>query len=589
MARIEDHALIGDCHSAALVCNDGTIDWLCLPRFDSAACFASLLGTRQNGLWRIAPAGIVTRTTRQYVGDTLILETLFETDDGAVALIDFMTLDPSHVIRIVEGRRSSVACALELILRFDYGISVPWVTRLHYGHGIRAVCGAEQVIVRSDIPLRAKDLTTVADFTVRAGERVRFSLAHAPSHLPRPNAPDPDTALTEAEAYWRDWSDRSEYHGRWRSQVRRSLLTLKALTHLPTGGIAAAATTSLPEYIGGIRNWDYRFCWPRDSSLTLLAFTNAGHRDESRAWGNWLRRAVAGAPEQLQSLYGLGGERWIPEREIHWLAGYEASQPVRIGNAAMEQHQLDVYGEIELAFRREIELGFVAPREHWTMRRAMIEHMIAIWRQPDEGIWEVRGGRQHFTFSKAMAWAAMDCAIRSAEEHGLPAPLDAWRAVRTEIFNCVCARGYNAKLGAFTQTLDGDNLDASLLLLPLIGFLPPDDPRIASTVAAIGRDLMADGLIRRYHTNETNDGLPPGEGTFLACSFWYASNLALQGRQEEAEALFERLLGLCNDVGLLAEEYDHVACRQMGNFPQAFSHLALIGTALVLDGVVRTL
>lgn len=589
MARIEDYALIGDCHSAALVCKDGAIDWLCLPRFDSSACFAALLGTRQNGLWRIAPAGPVARITRQYRGDTLVLETLFETADGAVALIDFMTVAPSNVIRIVEGRRGTVPFCLELVLRFDYGISVPWVTRLHTGHGIRAVCGSEQVVVRADVPLLAKDMTTVAAFTVSEGQRVRFSLTHAPSHLKPPEAPDPDSALTEAEAHWRSWSDRCTYDGRWRSQVRRSLLTLKALTHRPTGGIAAAATTSIPELIGGLRNWDYRFCWPRDSSFTLLALTDCGHREEARAWGDWLRRAVAGSPSQLQSLYGLGGERWIPEREIHWLAGYEASQPVRIGNAAMEQHQLDVFGEMELAFRREIELGFVAPRAHWSLRRTLIEHLTSIWREPDEGIWEVRGGAQQFTYSKAMAWAALDRAIRSAEEHALPAPLDRWRQVRTDIFNCVCQRGYNPSVGAFTQTLDGSNLDASLLLLPLIGFLPPDDFRIKGTVEAIGRELMADGLIRRYHTHETQDGLPPGEGTFLACSFWYASNLALQGRHDEAVALFERLLGLCNDVGLLAEEYDHAACRQVGNFPQAFSHLALIGAALVLDGVVTSL
>jgi GH15 family glucan-1,4-alpha-glucosidase len=589
VARIEDHALIGDCHSAALVCKDGTIDWLCLPRFDSPACFAALLGTRQNGLWRIGPAGAVTRVTRQYRGDTLVLETLFETADGAIALIDFMTVEPSTVVRIVEGRRGTVPCCLELVLRFDYGISIPWVTRLHTGHGIRAVCGAHQTVIRSDVPLRAKDLTTVADFTVSAGQRIRFSMAYAASHLPLPEATDPDAAQCEAEAHWRAWSNRSTYHGRWQPQVRRSLLTLKALTHGATGGIAAAVTTSLPELIGGIRNWDYRYCWPRDSSLTLLALSDTGHREEARAWGNWLRRAVAGTPAQLQSLYGLGGERWIPEREIHWLAGYEASQPVRIGNAAMEQHQLDVFGEIELAFRREIELGFVTPRAHWTMRRALIEHLVAIWKEADEGIWEVRGGPQQFTFSKAMAWAAMDCAIRSAEEHALPAPLDIWRAVRAEIFDAVCRRGFNVSRGAFVQTLDGEILDASLLLLPLIGFLPPDDPRIKGTVEAIGHELMADGLIRRYHTHETEDGLPPGEGTFLACSFWYVSNLALQGRRDEAEAMFERLLSLCNDVGLLAEEYDHEACRQVGNFPQAFSHLALIGTALVLDGIFTTL
>jgi GH15 family glucan-1,4-alpha-glucosidase len=589
LARIEDYALIGDCHSAALVCRDGSIDWLCLPRFDSAACFAALLGTRQNGRWRIAPAGIVSRTTRQYLGDSLVLETVFETAEGTVALIDFMTVAPSNVVRIVEGRSGAVACQFELVLRFDYGISIPWVTRLRNEHGIRAVAGPDQVIVRADVPLQAKDMTTVADFTVRQGERIRFSLTHAPSHMPLPDAPDADGTLIEAETHWNDWSDHSTYQGRWQAPVRRSLLTLKALTYLPTGGITAAATTSLPEAIGGIRNWDYRFCWPRDSSFSLLALTDTGHRDEARAWGDWLRRAIAGAPEQLQALYGLAGERFIPEREIHWLAGYEASQPVRIGNAAMEQHQLDVFGEMELAFRREIDLGFVAPRAHWTMRRTLIEHLVKIWQQPDEGIWEVRGGPQQFTYSKVMAWAAMDCAIRSAEEHALPAPLEHWRKVRDEIFDLVCERGYNASVGAFTQTLDGDNLDASLLLLPLIGFLPPSDPRIVSTVDAIGRDLMADGLIRRYHTHETDDGLPPGEATFLACSFWYASNLSLQGRQDEAVALFERLLGLCNDVGLLAEEYDHEGERQLGNFPQAFSHLALIGTALVLDGRVRTL
>jgi GH15 family glucan-1,4-alpha-glucosidase len=589
VARIEDMALIGDCHSCALVCNDGTINWLCLPRFDSPACFAALLGTRQNGLWKIAPAGTVSRTTRQYRGDTLVLETLFETADGVVALIDFMTIEPSTVVRIVEGRSGAVPCHLELVLRFDYGISVPWVTKLHGEHGIRAVCGAEQVVVRSEVQLHAKDMTTVADFTVTQGQRVRFSLSYAESHLKPPHAPDPDAALPEAEAFWSAWSDQATYQGRWRPEVRRSLVTLKALTHRPTGGIAAAATTSLPEYLGGVRNWDYRFCWPRDASFTLLALTDTGHNEEARRWGDWLRRAVAGTPAQLQTLYGLGGERWIPEREIHWLAGYEASQPVRIGNAAIEQHQLDVFGEIELAFRREIQMGFVSARAHWNMRKALIEHLISIWREPDEGIWEVRGGPQQFTYSKAMAWAAMDCAIRSAEEHRLPAHLEQWRKVRDEIFDVVCQRGFNASCGAFTQTLDGQNLDASLLLLPLIGFLPPTDPRIKGTVEAIGRELMADGLIKRYNTHETADGLPPGEGTFLACSFWYASNLALLGRQEEAVALFERLLGLCNDVGLLSEEYDPAAGRQVGNFPQAFSHLALISTALVLDGVITTL
>jgi GH15 family glucan-1,4-alpha-glucosidase len=589
MARIEDHALIGDCHSAALVCKDGTIDWLCLPRFDSPACFAALLGSRQNGLWRIAPATGTSRITREYLGDSLVLETLFETDEGAFALIDFMSINPSHVIRIVEGRRGTVRCELELVLRFDYGISIPWVTRLHGAHGIHAVSGPEQVVVRSDVPLRAKDLTTIASFTITQGQRVRFTLSYAESHLPLPHAPDPDAALIEAESHWRAWSNRTTYRGRWEAPVRRSLLTLKALTYRPTGAIAAALTTSLPEHIGGVRNWDYRFCWPRDASFAVLALTNVGHHAEPVAWGNWLRRAVAGAATQLRALYGLSGERWLPEFEVHWLAGYEASQPVRIGNAAMEQHQLDVFGEIELAFCREVELGFVTPRAHWTMRRALIEHLIAIWREPDEGIWEVRGGAQQFTYSKAMAWAAVDRAIRTAEAHSLDAPLDRWRLVRADIFNVICQRGYNEAVGAFTQTLDGANLDASLLLLPLIGFLPPSDPRIISTLAAIGRDLMVNGLVLRYHTHETEDGLPPGDGSFLPCSFWYVSNLALQGRQAEAEAMFRQLLGLCNEVGLLAEEYDHLGGRQLGNFPQAFSHLALIGTALVLDGVVTSL
>ena len=589
MARIEDHALIGDCHSAALVGRDGTIDWLCLPRFDSPACFAALLGTRDNGLWRIAPAGAVSRTTRRYRGDTMVLETLFETSDGAVALIDFMTVEPSTVVRIVEGRRGAVPCRFDLVLRFDYGITIPWVTRLKTGHGIRAISGPEQVVVRAGVPLHAKGLSTAAEFIVQQGQRVHFSLSHAPSHLALPGAQDPDVALTEAEARWSTWSDRCTYQGRWRAPVRRSLLTLKALSHRPTGGMVAAPTTSLPERIGGTRNWDYRFCWPRDASFALLALTNNGHHAEASEWTNWLRRAVAGAPSQLQALYGLAGERWIAEREVPWLAGYEASRPVRVGNAAMAQRQLDVFGEIELTLHREVELGFATPDAHWGLRRTLIEHLETIWREPDEGIWEVRGGVRQFTLSKAMAWVALDRAIRSAEAYALPAPLERWRQARAEIFAVVCARGYNGSIGAFTQTLDGTTLDASLLLLPLIGFLPPDDDRIKGTVAAIGRELMADGLIKRYHTHETADGLPPGEAVFLACGFWYASNLALQGRREEAAALFERLLGLCNDVGLLAEEYDPVAGRQLGNFPQAFSHLALIGTALVLDGVVNSL
>jgi GH15 family glucan-1,4-alpha-glucosidase len=590
LPRIEDHALIGDCHSAGLVCRDGTIDWLCLPRFDSGAMFASLLGSRDNGQWRIAPAGSVTQVTRSYRGgDSLVLETVFETPDGSVALIDFMTITPSTVVRIVEGRGGVVPCVFDLVIRFDYGITIPWVTRAHIGHGIRAISGADQLIVRSDVPLRSEGLTTAADFTVREGERFRFSLGHAASHVPPPAAPDPDAALDEAEAYWRGWVGRSTYNGRWREQVSRSLLTLKALTNRTTGGITAAVTASLPEQIGGTRNWDYRFCWLRDASFTLLALVDTGYGEEGMQWADWLRRAVAGSPAQLQTLYGLAGERWIAEHEIPWLPGYEGSKPVRVGNAALAQRQLDVYGEIELALHNEIEQGLVNPRAHWGLRRTLIEYLETIWREPDEGIWEVRGGPQHFTFSKVMAWVAFDRAINSAETHDLPAPLDRWREVRTEIFDAVCSRGFNPSVGAFTQVLDGEQLDASVLLLPLVGFLPADDPRIAGTVDAIGRDLMAGGLIKRYDTHETADGLPPGEGVFLACSFWYASNLALQGRQDEAIALFERLLGICNDVGLLSEEYDPFNKRQLGNFPQAFSHLALIGTALVLDGVTRSL
>jgi GH15 family glucan-1,4-alpha-glucosidase len=586
MARIEDHAVIGDCHSAALVCRDGTMDWLCLPRFDSAALFAALLGTRENGQWRIAPCRPATHVSRRYRGDTLVLETLFETNDGAVAVIDFMTIQPSTVVRIIEGRRGTVVCECELIVRFDYGISLPWVTRLNSGHGIRAISGPDQVVVRSEVPLHARHFTTRAEFPVKAGERVRFSLAYAPSHEPSPRAVDADQALVEAEAHWNAWSDRTTYHGRWRHEVRRSLLALKSLTHAPTGGITAAVTTSLPEFLGGIRNWDYRYCWPRDSALMLLALTDAGHRDEARAWGNWLRRALAGGPIQLRPLYGLAGEQWNPEREIDWLAGYEASQPVRIGNAATDQLQLDVFGEIELSFWREIEMGFINPSTHWGVRRRMIEHMLIIWRQPDQSIWEVRGPPQQFTFSKVMAWVAVDRAIRTAEAHGLSAPLERWRAARADMFAMICDHGFNTSIGAFTQTLGGQNLDASLLLLPLMGFLPASDPRMIATVEAIGRDLTWHGMVLRYRTEETRDGLPPGEGMFVACGFWYAAVLALQGRKDDAEAMFERLLGLCNDVGLLAEEYEPDTKRQLGNFPQGFSHLALIQTALILDGII---
>jgi GH15 family glucan-1,4-alpha-glucosidase len=580
---IEDYALIGDCHSAALISRDGSIDWLCWPRFDSPACFAALLGGANNGRWRISPKVAPLRITRHYHPDTLVLETLFQTHGGSVALIDFMVPEKATIIRIVEGRSGSVAMHLDLALRFEYGSAVPWVTRQNHGSGLLAVAGPDQVVLTSDIHLQGRQLTTVADFTVNAGERHIFSLAHGPSHLPMPQPPDALQALQEAEAGWTAWAARCTYHGRWQDQVRRSLLTLKALTYAPTGGIVAAPTTSLPEQFGGERNWDYRYCWLRDATFTLLALMHAGYREEARAWGAWLRRSVAGTPAQVQTMYGIAGERWLMEWEVPWLSGYQGASPVRIGNAASGQLQLDVYGELMDALYQEAHLGLVRPAASWPLQRALTLHLEKLWMEPDESIWEVRGGPQHFTFSKAMTWVAVDRAIRGAEEFGLPAPLERWRALRDTIHESVCRHGFNARKNSFVQVYGGDALDASLLLLPLIGFLPPEDPRIQGTVAAIGRDLMVDGLVQRYITHETADGLPPGEGVFLACSFWYVDNLALQGRQAEAEAMFERLLGLCNDVGLLAEEYDPATGRHLGNFPQAFSHLALIGSALNLD------
>jgi GH15 family glucan-1,4-alpha-glucosidase len=582
-AAIEDYALIGDCMTAALVSKGGSIDWLCWPRFDSPACFAALLGSPDNGRWRIAPAEAPTRIARHYWPGTMILETLFETPTGSVALLDFMAAEKDAIVRIVEGRSGSVAMRLDIALRFEYGAAVPWVTRLNHGSGILAVAGPDQVVLKSDVKLHGRGMTTVADFTAEAGHRTRFVLAHAASHLPVPIPPDADKALGETEAIWSGWSGRCTYHGAYRSEVQRSLLTLKALSYYPTGGIVAAPTTSLPEQPGGSRNWDYRYCWLRDATFTLLALMHAGYQDEARAWGAWLRRSVAGAPTQLQILYGLGGERWIQEWEVPWLTGYHGASPVRVGNGASTQLQLDVYGELIDALYQEITLGLVRPTSSWPLQRALVGHLEEVWEQPDESIWEVRGGPQNFTFSKVMVWVALDRTIRAAESYHLPAPLDRWKALRTHIHDTVCREGYSQTRGSFVQYFGGDTLDASLLLLPLVGFLPPEDPRIIGTVKAIGDDLMIDGLVRRYHTDETDDGLSGNEGVFLACSFWYVDNLALQGRDQEARAMFDRLLALTNDVGLLAEEYDPVGHRQLGNFPQAFSHLALINSALNLD------
>ncbi|PLZ01487.1 glucoamylase [Burkholderia sp. WAC0059] len=585
-ALIEDYALIGDGHTAALVSRAGSIDWLCWPRFDSGACFAALLGTEDNGRWLIAPEAesADVKITRRYRGETLILETDFETPEGAVTLVDFMPPGNgwSELVRIVIGRRGTVRMHMELVLRFDYGFSVPWVSRLTYENGLKATVGPDTAVLRTPVDLQGENMRTVAQFEVKAGERVPFSLSYAPSHLRIPPPRDPHTALARTENFWDEWSSRGTVEGRWAAPIRRSLITLKALAYEPTGGIVAAPTTSLPEQLGGTRNWDYRYCWLRDATITLLAMMRGGHYDEARAWRVWLGRVMAGSPEQLQIMYGIAGERRLPEFEVEWLPGYEGARPVRIGNNAVGQLQLDVYGEVMNALHLARIGGLQADDTAWSIQCAMLEHLKQIWREPDEGIWETRGGRQHFTFSKVMAWVAFDRAIASAETFGLPAPLDAWRAERETIHATVCEHSWNAALGTFTQVYGGTELDASLLLIPLVGFLPAADPRAVGTVAAIERELLHEGFVMRYRTTGFDDGLPPGEGTFLACSFWLVDNLALQGRMDEARAMYERLLALANDVGLLAEEYDPVAGRLVGNFPQAFSHVALVHTGLNL-------
>ena len=584
-APIEDYALVGDGHTAALISRDGSVDWLCWPRFDSGACFAALLGEPEHGRWLLAPVtDDAPKITRRYRGETLILETDYETAEGAVTVVDFMPPGNgwSELARIVVGKRGTVRMRMELVLRFDYGFSVPWVTSLSRDNGIKAIVGPDTVVLRTPVELRGENMRTFSDFTVSAGERVPFTLAYAPSHLRIPPARDPHTSLARTENHWRDWSSRCEVSGRYAVPIRRSLITLKALAYEPTGGIVAAPTTSLPEHLGGTRNWDYRYCWLRDATITLLALMRGGYYDEARAWRAWLGRVMAGSPSQVQIMYGLAGERRLPESEIDWLPGYQGAKPVRIGNNAVGQLQLDVYGEVMNALHLARVGGLHTDETVWSVQGAMLEHLETIWQQPDEGIWEVRGGRQHFTFSKVMAWVAFDRAIRSAEKFGLPAPLEHWREIREQIHADVCAKAWNPACNAFTQAYGSDDLDASTLLIPLLGFLPPDDPRIAGTVDAIEKNLMRDGFVLRYHTGDVNDGLPPGEGTFLACSFWLVDNLALQGRLDDAHALFERLLSLANDVGLLSEEYDPETKRLVGNFPQAFSHVALVHTGLNL-------
>ena len=583
-SRIEDYAIIGDCETAALVSRTGSIDWLCWPRFDSGACFAALLGGPEHGRWQIAPADPSPRVTRRYRDGTLILETDFETNEGAVTLVDFMPLrgHSSDLARIVIGRRGRVEMHMELVLRFYYGMIVPWVTR-QPGGALRAVAGPDSVMLTTDVKVHGKGLTTVAEFTVSAGDVVPFVMTYAPSHLPPPQPVNAHKALADTEKFWREWSKQCAYHGEWGEAVNRSLVTLKALTYRPTGGIVAAATTSLPEQIRGPRNWDYRFCWLRDATLTLLALMDAGYYEEAAAWRDWLLRAAAGSPSQMQIMYGLAGERILRERELEWLPGYESSKPVRVGNDAAGQLQLDVFGEVMDALHQGRRGGIDRNHDAWGLQQALIKHLSTVWQQPDQGMWEVRGGAQHFTYSKVMAWVAVDRAIKSAEDFGRNGQLKHWRALRQRIHDEVCERAYDHELGCFVQAYGSKLLDASLLMIPLVGFLPPDDPRVRGTVAQIEKRLILDGLVLRYDSAATDDGLPAGEGAFLACSFWLADNYVLMGRHDDAHQLFERLLSLRNDVGLLSEEYDPRAKRQLGNFPQAFSHIALIGTALNLS------
>jgi GH15 family glucan-1,4-alpha-glucosidase len=585
--RIEDYALISNCATAALVGRNGSIDWLCMPRFDSASCFAALLGEPEHGRWLIAPADPAARVERHYLDGSLILVTRFDTVDGAVDLIDFIS--PWHgfsdLVRLVRGQRGRLAMRTEFILRFDYGSGVPWVERLPEG-GISAIAGPERVLLRTPAALRGEDLTTVGEFEVGAGETVPFVMSYGLSHLPRRQPVDAEQALQRAELFWRRWSSRCSPAGPWTETVKASLVTLKGLTYSPTGGIVAAPTTSLPEQIGGTRNWDYRYCWLRDATFTLLALMHAGFYDEARAWRDWLLRAVAGSPDQLQIMYGLGGERRLAEWEAPWLPGYEGSRPVRIGNAAVEQTQLDVYGEILDALYHAHLHGLPTVDRTVAIGCAILDHLERVWHQPDEGIWEVRGPPQHFTHSKVMAWVAFDRAVKIFEgrdgEIGGEDLVDRLRRIGDELHTDICRHGFDAELGSFVQAYGSKALDASLLLLPLVGFLPANDPRMLGTVKAIEQRLLFDGFVCRYDTGQTLDGLPPGEGVFLACSFWLADNYILQGRLGEARQLFERLLSLRNDVGLLAEEYDPRLGRQVGNFPQAFSHVALVNTAFNL-------
>ena len=583
-ARIEDYALIGDMETAALVDRNGSIDWLCWPDFSSEACFASLLGTEENGYWRIAPGGGRWTSSRRYREHTLVLETTFEDAGGSVRLIDFMPPRGVHsnVVRIVEGIRGTMKVRMELALRFDYGRTVPWVTAT--GDGVRAVAGANLAILHASVPVHGENLKTVAEFEVRRGKQVWFTLTQGRSYCPDPLPIDFRRALRETERIWKRWTARFHFKSRYRDAVERSLITLKALTFRPAGGIVAAVTTSLPEAIGGVRNWDYRYCWLRDTTFTLLALANAGYFDEAEAWQDWLLRALAGSPDQVQIMYGLRGERQLEEWEAEWLPGYENSRPVRIGNAAARQMQLDIYGEMldsffqaQMSMRRHHENDF-------RVLALLLDHLEQIWKEPDQGIWEIRGAPQQFTYSKMMAWVAFDRAVKLAEQFKYEAPIARWKTIREVIHKEICARAYSKKKKCFVQAYGSDQLDASLLLMPVVGFLPGTDARVKATVRAIERELMPDGFVLRYDTKKVKDGLPAGEGVFLACSFWMVSSLKAVGRTGDARKLFDKLLKLRNDLGLLSEEFDVDRKRLVGNFPQAFSHIALVNAAFNLDG-----
>ncbi len=586
MERIEDYGIVGDLQTAALVGRSGSIDWLCFPRFDSSSCFGALLGTPENGRWLIAPAAGGPATARCYRDQTLVLESEWTTSTGRVRVIDFMPprQKAPDIVRIVEGLDGSVEMRTELMIRLDYGSVTPWVQRLD-DDTLLALGGPDGITVRTPVDLEPSGMSHVARFDVRAGDRVPFVLTWFPSNEQRPVPVDAELALRETEAYWREWMNGCRYQGEYREAVHSSLLTLKALTYEPTGGIVAAPTTSLPELVGGVRNWDYRYCWLRDATLSLLALMNAGFIDEARAWRNWLLRAVAGDPAKAQILYGVGGQRRINESELDWFPGYEGSRPVRVGNAAHAQFQLDVYGEVMDALHQARSHGLPADDHAWSLQRNLMDFLEGAWDRPDEGIWEVRGPRRHFTHSKVLAWVAFDRAVDTVERFDLPGPIDKWRQIRQHIHDEVCREAFDTRRNSFMQSYGSDELDASTLLIPLVGFLPATDPRVAGTIDAIQRDLTRDGFVERYAVKAQNDvdGLPGGEGVFLPCSFWLVDALLLQGRREEAQALFEKLLAIRNDLGLISEEYDPVARRLLGNFPQAFTHVGLVVSAYNLS------